>query len=224
MAQDITTRDAPRPGRPVGPALLLLAVCVAFVAAPAAGAPRRFRVDGARSRVDVTVGKAGLFRFAGHAHVVRAPVARGEVIADPEALAVSTVWLGFDTAEIRVLSSEGPADEIPEVQEKMASPSVLDVVRFPEVRFESRRVSGRAAEKPGDFELQVLGELTLHGATRPVTAKLRAELRADLLVVKGTLRFKQSDFGIHPVSVAGVVKVKDELVLDVEVVALAGRE
>lgn len=203
-----------------------LAVCLATLAAVAGPAPaleaRRFRVDAAKSRIDVTVGTAGLFRFAGHPHAVRVPVAEGEIVADPDNVAAASVWLRFESAAIRVVSGDEPADDVPKVQEKMTGPAVLDVARFPEARFASRRVSGHVGKSPGLFDLDVLGDLTLRGTTKPVAAQVSVELHGTRLVAHGQVRFKQSDFGIEPVSVAGLVKVKNELLLDLEILAVAG--
>ena len=41
------------------------------------------------------------------------------------------------------------------------------------------------------------------------------------MVARGRTSLKQSDFGIKPISVAGVVKVKNELAIDYEIVARA---
>jgi polyisoprenoid-binding protein YceI len=222
MARDTSLTEAHRAGRPgraVGLAALILAVAVAVPGA--AGESRRFAVDPGKSRIVVKVGTAGLFRFAGHDHVVEVRVARGEVVGDSEDPGKSSLWLSFETAAVRVVSSEGPADEIPKVQEKMAGPAVLDVARFPEARFASRRVSGRVIKGPELFELDVEGELTLRGVTRPLAARVTVELRGPSLVARGQVRFKQTDFGMEPVSVAGLVKVKNELLLELEIIAAA---
>jgi len=179
----------------------------------------RFRIDPEQSRIDVKVGTAGLFRFAGHDHVVRVKVGQGEVSAAAADLASSTVWLTFRMADVRVTSTEGPADEIPKVQEKMAGPAVLDATRFPEARFRSLQVKGKRLGA-ARFGLEVLGELSLHGVTRPVSAQLVVEVQGERLVARGQIILRQTDFGMTPVSVAGVVKVKNELSLDLEVVAI----
>jgi polyisoprenoid-binding protein YceI len=221
MAPDTSLSKRPRGGG-LGWTAGLAAVILATAVVPkAAGEGRRFAVDAARSRIVVKVGTAGLFRFAGHDHVVEVRFARGEVVGDPEDPGKSSVWLSFETAAVRVVSSEGPADEIPKVQEKMAGPVVLDVARFPESRFSSRRVSGHVSKGPGLFDLVVEGELTLRGTTKPVVARVAVELRGPSLVARGQVRLKQTDFGIEPVSVAGLVKVKNELLLELEIVAAA---
>ena len=55
------------------------------------------------------------------------------------------------------------------------------------------------------------GTLTLHGVTRPITLPARVALDRDTVEATGTFVVKQTDFGIRPISKAGVVKVKDEL-------------
>jgi polyisoprenoid-binding protein YceI len=71
------------------------------------------------------------------------------------------------------------------------------------------------------WELTVSGDFTLHGSAKPLTFPASAELSADRLTAHGQFQIKQSDYGIKPVSVAGVVKVKDELVITYTVVANA---
>jgi polyisoprenoid-binding protein YceI len=78
-------------------------------------------------------------------------------------------------------------------------------------------VAGRTVA-PGVYELELRGELTIRGVARPLTLPLRVELAEDRLIARGRTSLRQSDFGIKPISVAGVVKVKDELAIEFEVV------
>jgi len=90
-----------------------------------------------------------------------------------------------------------------EIQSTMLGPKVLDAERHPEIRFRST-----AAEDTGAGAWRIHGELTLHGATRPVTVEAH-ETGGHFV---GTARLRQSDFGIQPVKVAGgTVRVKDEV-------------
>jgi polyisoprenoid-binding protein YceI len=208
----------PPPLRAVGPACLVLTLALASEAL-AAGA-QRYRVDPEHSRIDVKVGTAGLFKFAGHDHGVRVKIAKGEIVGDPLALSAASVSLDFSMADVRVVTSEGAESDIPKVQEKMAGPAVLDTAQFPDARFHSVRVSGKRLG-PARFELDVTGELTLHGVHQPVSCRLLVEVEGKRLVARGQATLKQTDYGIEPVSVAGVVKVRNELDLDLEIVAFA---
>jgi hypothetical protein len=56
--------------------------------------------------------------------------------------------------------------------------------------------------------------LRLRDRALAVRFTVRVELAGDRLVATAKGSFKQSTFGISPISVAGVVKVKDELTLE----------
>ena len=201
--------------RPVRPASACALAFLSFLCSPAAAQAeaRRFVIDPPRSRILVHVGKAGLFKFAGHEHDVVAPLRDGEVLADPSNLALSSVRLSFDATAIRLdAEHETPADIAP-IQDTMAGPGVLDVLRFPRITFESDKVSGRELSR-GVFELTVGGLMAIRDHKERLTLTVRAEIQGDTLVCTGTTSLHQSAFGITPVSVAGVVKVKDELAVD----------
>ncbi|HET9317652.1 MAG TPA: YceI family protein, partial [Vicinamibacteria bacterium] len=142
------------------------------------GAADAYRVDPAASEVLIQVGKAGLFKFAGHTHEVTAPVSEGRIVADAEDLSRSSVALTFQAAALRVSGKDEPPEDVPKVQEAMVGPKVLDAARFPQVAFTSRKVAGKPAGADA-YELQVEGDLQLHGVTRPLTLPVRVEKAAD---------------------------------------------
>ena len=195
----------------------VLSVCLA-PAVPAGAAEKVYAVDPAASVMSITVGKAGLFKFAGHTHHVVAPVAEGRVVADADDVAASSVTLVFRSSDLQVTGKGEPAGDVPKVQDAMLGPKVLDAGRFPTIAFRSTAVSGRLAGT-GAWDVEVRGDLTLHGVTRPVVLPLRVERAGDALVANGATTLKQRDYGIEPVSVAGVVKAKDELRLEFRITA-----
>ena len=102
----------------------------------------------------------------------------------------------------------------------MVGPECLDAGRFPTIRFASRAVTvkGRTA---GGFDVVVRGELTLHGVSREVLVSVHVVVGKDSISATGTTKVRQTAFGIKPISVAGVVNVKDELEIAWRVVARA---
>jgi len=199
------------------PALVVLVFLSAFgsllmAAAPAQAAPSVYTLDPAHSRLTIEVGKAGLFGFAGHEHQVVAGTFRGTATFDPERLAQSSVDLTFDAGALRVTGKGEPPEDVPQVQATMVSPTCLDAGRFPTIRFVSRSVAAASAVGPNGGEFVLRGELTLHGVTRPLTIHVHLAAAGPTLEATGTTT-KQTDFGITPISKAGVVKVKDELTL-----------
>lgn len=194
-------------------------VAVFLCAPPLAAAPRTFVVDPAASSVRIHVGKSGAFSFAGHTHEVVAPALSGEVTADPGNLAASTVALTFEASALKVLPEGEPAGDAPKVEEAMRGSKVLDAARFPAVTFKSQRVSGRDAGG-GAYDLELAGEIALHGVTRPITLPVHVEVSGDTLTASGKAVLRHDQFGMQPVSAAGgSVKVKNEIAVEYRIVA-----
>jgi polyisoprenoid-binding protein YceI len=83
---------------------------------------------------------------------------------------------------------------------------MLGVERHPEITFRSK-----GAESNGFGSWVVHGNLTVRGETRPVAVEVREA--GDHYV--GSSRFKQTEFGITPVKVAGgAIRVKDEIAIE----------
>lgn len=197
---------------------LLLAVSLATT--PLVAEPRSYRVDAAASAVNIHVGKAGLFKFAGHEHLVLATIEHGEVWADLDDLTRSGVSLRFNAATLRVSDKGEPPADVVKVQAKMVGPEQLDVARFPSVGFVTTAVAGKQKDN-GEYELRLTGELTLHGISKTLTLPVRVSVSGDTLTASGAGVLRHTDFGLTPVSVAGVVKVKNEIGVEYKIVAKA---
>ncbi len=179
----------------LGLALLLVPASVA----------QKHPIDSMRSSIMVKAFKSGLFSAFAHDHLVRAPIARGEVRLDQE----PGVEFVIQSARLVALDPTLPADKRGEVQRRMVGPEVLDVEKYPEIRFRSTQVQPLA-----DNRWRVTGELTLHGQTQPLTL----EVAGDGSHYTGSTRIKQKDFGMNPVSIAGgTVKVKNELTIQFDI-------
>ncbi len=161
-------------------------------------------VDTTKSKVIVHVFKAGLFGGFAHNHEIAAPVQSGTIDASNR-----SVELRFDARRMKVLDPDLPPDKREEVQSTMLSSKVLDAEKFPEIRFVSRSVT-----LAGASAYRAEGDLTLHGTTRPIAVPV--SVVEDHYVA--TVRLKQTDFGIQPVSLfGGTVKVKDEVEIRFEI-------
>ena len=201
----------------------MLALCLCLVAvAPLGTATRTFRIDPARSRASIDVGKAGAFSFAGHTHEVAIPAVNGTVMVEPDAVEHSTVRLEIDAASLKVTGKGDPPKDVPEIQRVMLSDKVLDVDRYPKILFQSTGIT--VERRTGTTrDLNVAGTLTLHQVARPIRVPIHADLEAETLTASGRFQVKQTDHGIKPVSVGGVVNVKDALDISFSIVARAAR-
>ena len=177
----------------------------------ATAGPEVFVIDPGTSQVRVHLGRAGLLKFMGHEHEIDAPVARGRIEVDGEAPAASRVDMTWSTSLLAVVPGTEPEKDVPEVEERMRGPEVLDVERYSEVRFWSFEIEVRGADPAaGRWELLVRGGLQIKEARHTVEVPLVVQRRGDQLTAVGEVTLHLRRLGIEPPSVAGVVKVADE--------------
>ena len=166
------------------------------------------------SRLEVKTGKAGLFGFAGHEHIVRARAFSGRVVYYPSAPADSRVEISVPTDSLQVLTPPDTA-EIRKVTQSMRG-EVLHVDQYPVITFISTAVV------PTAEGFRVDGQLTMAGQTRDVSAELETAVGPDTLQASGSFSVKQTDFGIRPYrgGPANTVRVADRVTLTLEVVGI----
>jgi len=71
------------------------------------------------------------------------------------------------------------------------------------------------------LDVVVSGQLTIPDVTRPISALVHVDLTDGSLRATGRFPVKQTEFGVKPISVGGVVAVKD--VLDIAFTIVAHR-
>jgi polyisoprenoid-binding protein YceI len=196
-----------------------------LLVAPGVSWSGELRVDAGETRLTVHVYKEGLGSGFAHDHVVEATDMTGTVEYDPARPESSSIVIEARTATLRVddpaarrrLGVEGELSDSQraDVAKAMRAPDQLDVARYPAIRFASTRIVPE-----GDGRLQVTGGLTIRGVTREVTFPATVALEASVLRARAALRFLQSSFGYRPYSaLLGAIRNKDEVSLDVELVA-----
>lgn len=185
---------------------LVVTVAILFSSVVLSGAQTKSKdIDVEHSSMKIHVSKSGFFSFAGDNHEIEAPISSGTVNE-----AAKTVELKVESARLTVLDPGFSPSKRAQVQQEMVGPHVLDAGRFPEITFRSTQVT---EEKSSTW--RVIGDLTLHGQTRSITLHVNGSAGH----YRGTAALKQTDFGITPISMAGgSVKVKDELVIDFDIV------
>jgi polyisoprenoid-binding protein YceI len=163
----------------------------------------------------VKTGKAGLFGFAGHSHVIRARAVSGQLVYHP-GRPTSYLRLKLPTDSLEVLTPPDTA-EIRKVTEAMRT-EVLHVDKYPEMTFAADSLSARS----GKMEMQLA--LTMEGTTRKVPVTAEVTIAPDSIRARGSFTAKQTDFGIKPFSggPAGTVKVADRVTFCFDLLAVAG--
>ena len=178
--------------------LLAPTTAALFIAAATVTRAETRPIDTAQSKLTVFVYKSGLFSGLADDHVIDAPIASGSVSDTPPLSVAIEVHAG----DMKVRDPNLSASKRDEVQTRMMGPQVLDTMKFQSVTFEST-----AVEPNGTERWNVIGRLTIHGQTRPVTVlTTRANGR-----YRGMVLLKQRDFGISPISlVGGTIKIKSK--------------
>ncbi len=166
------------------------------------------------SRLQVKTGKAGLFGFAGHSHLIEARGFTGEVVYYPARPSSSHLDITVRTDSLEVLTPPDTAERR-KVAESMRT-KVLRTAEYPEIKLVSWQVA------PSADGFRVVGALTLVGQTREIPIDVAARIGPDTLEAASTFSIKQTDFGITPFSggPGGAVKVADRVTFDIRAVAV----
>lgn len=206
------------------PRRLVVALAVALLTARSAGSQTSYHVEHERSYLLAVVGVAGVLSSLAHEHAVLATEGDAEICFSPEDVershvrfTVPTDSLRIDTPRARELAGLDPSwpnDKTrADLQEKMLSERFLAAERYDTMSFTSRKVSGSADE------LWLEGDFTLRGRTNRVAFPVQVTRGDDGLHLRGGLTVKQTDFGMEPESIAGVVKVADAVEVRFEILA-----
>lgn len=181
-----------------------LAIWGVIALVTSASTAQQHPVDAANSVVTIQVKKSGLLSAFAHDHEIAAPLASGTLDTTGR-----KVELRFNAATLQVRDRGISEKERMEIQNTMLGSEVLDATRYPEIIFRATSV-----EPAGEGAWNVVGDLTLHGETRPVMAAVRDQKGR----YAGEVRFRQTEFGIKPVKIAGgTVRVKDEIRIEFEI-------
>ena len=90
----------------------------------------------------------------------------------------------------------------------------LSVQQFPQATFKADPFAVPAGLEAGQtVTLTVPGQLTIHGVTRAVTAKIDTELNGTSVQAKGTIATVMTDFGITPPQV-GITVVQPQVTIE----------
>jgi polyisoprenoid-binding protein YceI len=166
---------------------ILAGMLVTVLFLPASAQPRRWVPNPAKSVVTFDATHQ-MGDFSGRAEAVT-----GEFQADTADLRASITGV----ARVRVAVLRTGKDNRDRDMRK-----VLDVDRFPEIRFTIGGVepSFNSVTSSADTLITIKGGLAVRGVERPVTFLARVRLRDDRIWVRGESRIRLTDFGIKPPS------------------------
>jgi polyisoprenoid-binding protein YceI len=191
--------------------------------------PVTYKLDPVKSWIYVVVyndKEASLTPGFGHDHGVRPKTFDGTVTWDAANPAACKVDISFQTESLYpdppgMRKREGlPADgevgegSLEKIRGNFLDTSQLDAKNHPTITYKSVSCAPAASGK-----FTVVGNLTLRGATKPVTTTMTVTPTPSSFAASGTFKAKATDFGFKPYSAPlGVLKNRDEMKFVVDVV------
>lgn len=190
---------------------------------PGQSVPTDWSIDPAQSRLMVNVFPGGILASALHTHHFQPDNWSGEVAWDPSHPGNARVDVRIAADSLRDHQPKLSAKDVAKVEGQVRGAEILDSARFPRILFEARRLE--AADIPssgsGEFRATLVGTLTLRGKSRPLQFPIQGHVTPDGLRAATSVTFRQTDFGIKPYKTAlGAIAVKDEITVDISLVAI----
>ena len=182
-----------------------------------AGATVRFRLDPNQSKFIAHALRGGLLWFKGHEHLVAAREFSGEAQLNSGSLVASSLQLTVKTDSMAETS-----DAFTEQQKQIINGELRDIVlepaKYPEIVFKSSRVTGKPLGN-GQYDLKIVGDLTLHGVTRSIVIPVQVTLSGNDLRATGEFSINRSDFKVKATSAFhGMVRVRDKVKFTFDIV------
>ena len=197
--------------------LIALGFSTASQTSASAAEAEHLKIDAAQSNFSVHVGRSGFLKMFGHDHNIAIKEFGGTAQFTPGAIEPATLEMTVKANSLAVTDNVSASDKA-KIEQTMKD-SVLEVAKYPNIVFKSRKITVAKADN-GHGTAHIVGDLTLHGVTKPLSFDGALEIGEHRLRASGAFFLKQSDFGIKPTSVAGgTVKVKDQLKFSFDIVA-----
>jgi polyisoprenoid-binding protein YceI len=175
----------------------------------------KYMLDARSSRFVVKVRAAGVLASFGHNPTIAFTRFTGWLEFDPSHPESGSFQMTVPADSLQVIDDISNKDRL-EIERQMRD-EVLEARKYPQIQFESREISSRK-ESDIFYQLQITGDLSLHGVTSQKQIEARLRLRDDEIRLSGGFRLLQSEFRIKPVTaLAGALRVQDELTFEFEI-------
>jgi polyisoprenoid-binding protein YceI len=173
-------------------------------------AAQRYTLDASQSKFIAHALRGGLFWFKGHDHLVAVREFTGEAQLNADSIAASSLLITAKTASMEETSSV-----FTDAQKKIINKELREIVllpaQYPEIVFKSTNVTGKATGT-NKYDLNIRGDLTLHGVTRQITIPTKVTVTGNDLRAQGEFNINRGDFKVKATSAFhGLVSVRDKL-------------
>ena len=169
----------------------------------------RFRLDPDKSKFVARAFSGGLLWFKGHDHLIAARDFSGQAEITPNSITPAALQLRVAAESLRE-TRDVFNEQQKQIINKELREIVLEPAKYPEIIFQSSDVSGKV--NGNQYELKIVGNLTLHGVTRRIEIPATVTLSGNDLRSVGEFTIDRGDFGVKATSAFhGLVRVRDKI-------------
>ena len=178
---------------------------------------QRYVLDDSRSKFMARAFSGGLLWFKGHDHFVAVREFTGEAQLTPDTITPASLQITAKAASL-----VETRDVFTEPQKKIINQELREIVllpdQYPDIIFRSTNVTGKKIGN-SQYDLDIAGNLTLHGVTRPIKIPTKVAITGDELRAQGEFSISRSDFNVKATSaVHGLVRVRDKVKFEFDIV------
>jgi polyisoprenoid-binding protein YceI len=176
----------------------------------------RYTFDPASSRFTVQAFAAGLLSGLGHSPTFAIRSFTAELCFAPDAPAEASFRLSAKADSLTLTDSVSSKDR-DDIEGRMRQ-EVLETTTYPEIVFDGHEITTDKVVENW-YRLRLKGELRLHGVKRPQLVDTQLRILEDQVRLSGQCSLLLSGYRIKPVTaLGGMIKLKDELKFDFELV------
>jgi polyisoprenoid-binding protein YceI len=200
---------------------LILAALITPVALAVSPATVTYNLDASQSKFMAHASRSGLLWFKGKSHHLAASEFTGQVELTPDTITPASLRLVVKAASLHETGAEFTEPE-KQIIDKELKDIVLHPDQYPDIIFQSTNVTAKTSGG-GRYEVQIDGNLTLHGVTRRVTIPTVVTLSGDTLRAVGKFSIDRDDFKVKATSAFhGLVRVDDDVKFEFDIVGKRG--
>ena len=171
---------------------------------------RAYALDSSQSKFVARAFAGGLLWFKGKDHFVAVREFTGEAQMTPGSITGASLEITAKAA-----SMVETRDVFTEPQKQIINKELREIVlepdKYPDIVFKSTSVTGKSTG-PDAYELNIDGNLTLHGVTRRLTIPTQVTVTGNDMRARGKFSIDRDDFNIKATSeFHGMVRVRNEI-------------
>jgi polyisoprenoid-binding protein YceI len=181
------------------------------------GGGDHYKIDPTASQFTARIGVEGMLSAFGHEHVVGIRDFSGDVQLTPGSIEPASLQLTIKADSLGETEKSFSDSDRQKIDQAIHQEG-LEAAKYQQIVFNSSSVSAQKTGE-GQYQVQINGNLALHGVTKPITIPAQVTLQGDSVTARGEFTIRHSEYQMKRISAAGgAVTAKDDINLSFNVV------